>query len=156
MTHMNEWERTLREGFRFPVIEPYALFQDVALVALRAIEGHINESSAVRTYIEALPKGRGTCCPSSNTEAVIGYLANQTGTVDKSDPELNLRFMRDIVIPRLVFEREVMGHVAQSQSVAITMEELRILDGSRRLASAVDDLWAKLFAAVVVPFQSLD
>lgn len=148
------WKRALAIGFERPRLPPETEPATVINAAMHAVEEHLLASPHMRAYLEAVPKGLGTDCPDSPIDELVKYVANQKGLVDKSDPALNLRFLRTFVIPVLRLEQDaVTACLAENRD--ISAGEMRLFLECRTLSEAVDGLWAAWFARLVVPHHSL-
>jgi len=143
-------------GFIFPNIDRSMTLSEAVKIATEAVEKHIARSPVVRAYIAALPKGSNTDCPDSSLDELVKYFADQKGIIDKSDPALTLRFLKKFIIPAFEFERLVVSNIVYLKTDDISDHEVQMFRDYMELARATDDLWAKWFEVLVVPYQSLN
>jgi hypothetical protein len=153
-TSRTQWYKTLRRGFVFPSADAEESAAAVLAKTLRAVETHLRTSGSVRDYLETEPKGPGTNCPPSSTDALVKYVAGQFEPIDKSDPYVNLWFMRSFVTPALEFEREAVFRALRGSGL-LTQDEETLVSDSIALASAIDKLWAAWYESLVVPHYVL-
>jgi len=152
---MTKWINVLRAGYTSPAIDCSMSLSDAVITATNSVAHHLLHSEVVRAHVANLPKGPGTHCPDSSLDEIVKNIAIQESQMSKSDPVLTLAFLRRFMMPMFDFERE--------QVLAATLliddttpEELIAFTLSAQLGRLHDVLWAKWFAAIVVPYQSLD
>lgn len=154
MLTYSRWHDVLRIGF-YPVpVHPEDSCAQAVIRAAAHVEEHLRTSREVRRFIEELPKGPGTSCPDSPLDELVKYVAAQNGSVDKSDPYLNRRFMMEIVQPVFELEREAM-HMALRENPDCTPDELTLFEQCTELTRATDHLWSAWFQQVAAPYQAL-
>ncbi|MDO8408040.1 MAG: hypothetical protein Q7S95_02275 [bacterium] len=151
----DSWNQVIAGGFIFPPIHSSTTLQDAVNMATIAVDRHLANSPAVRAYLAELPKGPGTDCPDSPLDELVRYVADQKGMIDKSDPALSLRFLTTFIVPVFEFEREAVFkalNIIEDRSLA----EFFLFEDCANLSRATDRFWAKWFAAITIPYQSLD
>lgn len=154
MDALVEWTGALRKGFTLPVIPPGCPLPKAITIVLGVVSDHLMQSKAVRTWLTAIPKGHDTFCPDSPVDELVNYVATQRGRVDKSNPRLNLEFIRRVIFPVLAFEREQLL-IACAQLNDVSQAERELMHLSTRLAPALDELWVCWYRRMCIPFQSL-
>ena len=117
----------------------------------------IKNSKQINQYLTDIPKGPGTFCPDSPVKELAEYIGMQSSNIDKSDPDVNLSFLRNIVMPAVQTEQNqaLRVIVLEDKTDATLLERLLIKKGVN-LARAIDRLWIKWFEKVVRPWQKLD
>ncbi|MCI0558265.1 MAG: hypothetical protein MN733_07195, partial [Nitrososphaera sp.] len=160
-----DWTQTIRTGFslenlaeKMPVTEAVSLPEVLGMIT-KGVSEHLRNSSMVSDYINGLPKGPGTSCPDSPIDQLVKYVSEQTGQIDKSDPALNLRFIRELIMPTFEFERKqlLLGITLFGPRFKdISAVEYQLFRSSCELARAIDVLWTKWFETVAIPYQSFD
>jgi len=156
----SKWPAIIRAGFQPPDTRGMDL-PTTALTVIGAVACHLEKSPDVREFLTKLPKGSGTGCPNDPIDEMVGHVARMAGVkgIDKSDPSINLRWMRKIMQPVAQFEREMFGQaieqkIDRDELSAMASTATLIFDGIK-LGEAVDDLFLKLFELLVVPYQAL-
>ena len=117
----------------------------------------IKNSKEINQYLTDIPKGPGTFCPDSPIKELVEYVGMQSGNIDKSDSDVNLAFLKNIVMPVIETEQDQVLRVVvfEDKTDATSLEKLLIEKGVD-LARAIDRLWIKWFEKVVIPWQKLD
>lgn len=149
------WNNILRGGYVEPTFPKNTDLPRAVAEALDAVAAHLLVSPAVRAYLEALPKGPGTNCPDSDVGELVRYIAITKGQIDKSDPYLNVRFLRTFVSPMFEFEREEVRRALARCADASEFEQ-RLVSIATRLGTLHDELYLKWFTQVAAPYQALD
>lgn len=149
-----KWKDVLEQGFKLPAFKGTETLPETVRITLTAVADHLKQSPVVRQHLAKLPKGPGTACPDSPVDELVRYVAIRGGKVDKSDPALNLAFMKEIMRPVISFTHWQM-HLAIDQCQDVSDEERPMFFHGSRLARATSELWFKWFERVVVPFQRL-
>lgn len=151
-----QWIATQRRGFVLPTVSGLTWPEAVQAV-LGARAEHLRNSPEVRAFLADLPKGSGTNCPDSPIDELVSYVSAQNGFIDKQDPEVTRRFVREVVMPVLDFERETIASAcAMVDGTDMSEQERLILTRSLAVARAVDALWSAWFQVIVVPYQRLN
>lgn len=145
------WLHRLRDGFLPPSVSGKPIHEAVASIQ-EAVETHVMGSQPVQSYLEGLPKGPGTNCPDSPMPEILKYVAQQRGLIDKSDPRVRLRFVAELAMPAMAFERAEVLRVLLDHP-DLTDEDRDLVHLADDLAPLHDQLWAAWFARVCVPFQ---
>ncbi len=149
-----QWESVIGEGFEFPPIDPSMPLADAVSTACNAVEQHVLRSEAVRSYLEKVPKGADTYCPDSPLNEIVKYVADQKSAIDKSDPELTLRFLLHYIVPVFELEQDAVFDAIEKID-DISEDEKRLFFDCAVLAEFTDRFWAKWFEKVAVPYQLL-
>lgn len=149
------WLQLLALGFEPPRSGAGETLAGAITQATAAFEQHLLLSPHVRDFLAELPKGSGTDCPDSPIDELVRYVANQKGTIDKSDPWLTLRFLSKYVRPAVAYERRLALEAA-TDFQELTEVELCLFHAGIMVAEATDALWQRWFEAVAAPYQALD
>lgn len=148
------WPEILRSDFKQPRIQKETSLPEAVNIILTAVAAHLKKSKHIRAYLEGMQKDPANFCHHSPIDELVRYVAIQEGRVDKSDPRLNLNFMREVIMPVFNFEREQVLS-AVNQILDASDVERHCLKTGAVIGEAVDGLWARWFEQVVVPYQSL-
>ena len=117
----------------------------------------IKNSKGINQYLTDIPKGPGTFCPDSPIKELVEYVGMQSGNIDKSDSDVNLAFLKNIVMPVIETEQDqVLRVVVFEDKTDATLLEKLLIEKGVDLARAIDRLWIKWFKKVVIPWQKLD
>ena len=76
----------------------------------------IKSSKEINRYLTEIPKGHGTFCPNSPIKELVKYVGIQAGSIDKSDPDVNLAFIKNIVMPAIEAEQDQILRVIVSEN----------------------------------------
>jgi len=156
MTHSKEaWAKVIRAGFDPAKLPKNVSLPEAVIAAQKLFVEHVEQSAGIAAYLTELPKGTGTCCPDSPLDKLVRYLAARRETIDKSDPLVTLKFIRELVMPAMVFEHEIACRVARFSNDMSKAESIILHQGDNTLALATNLLWLKWFEALVVPYQLL-
>ena len=147
------WVTAIRAGYQLPSVSEGMPLPEAISRTLASIDSHLSTSPTVRTYLAALPKGAGHLCPDSPLDELVSYVASQKGLIDKDDPRRNLDFLVEFIRPVFQFERDMVLQTVLASGASPLEQHLFLV--LREVAEAHDALWAKWFAMVVVPYQSL-
>lgn len=148
------WKEAILRGLQMPQIDPNTSWPEAASAGIAALAKHLRESETVRGYLAMCLKGPRTGCPDSPVDELVKYVAEQTGQIDKSNPAVNMIFMRKIMFPVFELERKYLDDIA-GHNLDITNEEELLLGFSNELAGSIDRLYERWFDKIVVPYQSL-
>lgn len=130
---------------------------EVAEKILSNFYNQIKYSEKINQYLTKIPKGVGTSCPDSPIKELVEYVGMQSGNINKNNPDINLAFMKDIVMPAIEAEQDQVFRVIifENKTDATPLEKLLIEKGIE-LSRALDSLWIRWFKRIVIPWQKLD
>ncbi|OGB74031.1 hypothetical protein A2V68_01530 [candidate division Kazan bacterium RBG_13_50_9] len=153
------WPKVMSIGLQPPDVRGMAL-PDIARTVIETVASHLETSEPVRGYLEQLPKGPGTSCPDSPLPELVSHVARMVGAqgIDKSNPLINLGWLREIMCPVFQLERQVLRQSiesAQTDGLLLANRDRVLLTHGFTLAEQVDQLFLALFHQLVVPYQSL-
>lgn len=129
----------------------------VAEKVLSNFYAQVKGSKEIRQYLADIPKGSGTFCPNSPVKELVQYVGSQSGSIDRSDPDLNLAFIKKIVMPAIEAEQELVlrAIISEDKTDATDLEKLLIEKGVE-LSRATDKLWLVWSEKVFIPWLKLD
>ena len=129
---------------------------EVAEKILSNFYNQIKHSEKINRYLTKIPKGDGTSCPDSPVKELVEYVGMQSGNINKSNPDVNLAFIKNIVMPVIEAEQDQVFRIiiSENKTDATSLEKLLIEKGIE-LSRALDNLWIRWFEKIVIPWQKL-